>query len=172
LFGTTARGGPNDLGTVFELVNNNGTYTLNTLISFNGSNGTFPEAGLIADANGNLFGTTEGGTSYGTVFEIINSGFAPAPLDHWTNKRGDWSGAANWKTGVPTAGKIADIDATGNYSVAITTNDVAYGLWVNDAQATVSDNNGGSLTLAGQGGVANSNGPLNIDAGTFVLEHL
>jgi hypothetical protein len=92
------------------------------------------------------------------------------PLDHWTNTHGgNWSSAANWNPGVPTAGQIADIDATGTYSVAIATNDVAYGLWVNDAQATVSDNNKGSLTLAGQGGAANPNGSLNIDAGTFVL---
>jgi hypothetical protein len=92
------------------------------------------------------------------------------PLDHWTNTHGgNWSSAANWNPGVPTAGQIADIDATGTYSVAIATNDVAYGLWINDAQATVSDNNKGSLTLAGQGGAANPNGSLNIDAGTVVL---
>jgi hypothetical protein len=92
------------------------------------------------------------------------------PLDHWTNTHGgNWSSAANWNPGVPTAGQIADIDATGTYSVAIATNDVAYGLWINDAQATVSDNNKGSLTLAGQGGAANPDGSLNIDAGTVVL---
>jgi hypothetical protein len=106
----------------------------------------------------------------GTVFEIANSGFAPVPLDHWKNTHGgDWRSAANWNPGVPTTGKIADIDATGKYSVAITTNDVAYGLWVNDAQTTVSDSTKGLLTLAGPGGVANPNGSLNIDAGTFVL---
>ena len=31
---------------------------LSTLVSFNGSDGNDPEAGLIADANGDLFGTT------------------------------------------------------------------------------------------------------------------
>jgi uncharacterized repeat protein (TIGR03803 family) len=170
LFGTTEEGGSNNDGTVFELVNNNGTYTLNTLLNFTGNNGALPVAGLIADANGDLFGTTQqgGSNSGGMVFEITNSGFVT--LDHWTNTHGgNWSIAANWNPGVPTAGKIADIDATGTYSVAITTNDVAYGLWVNDAQATVSDSTKGSLTLAGPGGAANPNGSLNIDAGTFVL---
>ena len=61
LFGTTAGGGANgDNGTVFELVNDGGSYTLKTLVSFNGANGHSPEAGLIADAAGDLFGTTVG----------------------------------------------------------------------------------------------------------------
>ena len=56
-------------------------YTLTTLASFNGTNGFDPEGGLIADASGNLYGTTgqcgayytgpgPGETGYGTVFEI------------------------------------------------------------------------------------------------------
>ena len=54
--------------------------TLTTLSSFSGSNGAYPAyVGLIADANGNLFGTTEeGGVSgHGTVFEVTSSGFVP-----------------------------------------------------------------------------------------------
>jgi uncharacterized repeat protein (TIGR03803 family) len=83
LFGTTLQGGSNNDGTVFELVNNNGTYTLNTLVNFTGNNGSMPDTGLIADANGDLFGTTYGGVSnnYGTVFEITNSGFVPLDRD-------------------------------------------------------------------------------------------
>src|SRR5262249_29574748 len=66
LFGTTYNGGSGGQGTVFELVNNNGTYTLNTLVNFTGSNGANPAAGLVADANGNLFGTTVyGGNGFG-----------------------------------------------------------------------------------------------------------
>jgi len=34
------------------------TPSLTTLVNFNGTNGWWPVAGLIADASGNLFGTT------------------------------------------------------------------------------------------------------------------
>jgi uncharacterized repeat protein (TIGR03803 family) len=75
LFGTTARGGTNGDGTVFEIAKVDGTYasTPTTLVSFNGADGTSPLAGLIADAAGNLFGTTaRGGTNGdGTVFELV-----------------------------------------------------------------------------------------------------
>ena len=52
-----------------------------TLFSFNGSTGVGPEAGLIVDANGDLFGTTASGGAYsdGTVFEIKNTGTVAAP---------------------------------------------------------------------------------------------
>jgi uncharacterized repeat protein (TIGR03803 family) len=88
LFGTTFGAGnlSND-GTVFEIVNN-GTAaapsyasTPITLATFNGAEGLGPGASLIADANGDLFGTTRFGGSgnNGTVFEIVNNGTAAAP---------------------------------------------------------------------------------------------
>ena len=60
-----SEGGADGDGTVFELVNNGGgDYTPTTLFSFNGANGGTRIAGLIADAAGDLFGTTEpGGTN-------------------------------------------------------------------------------------------------------------
>jgi hypothetical protein len=61
LFGTTYVGGlvgPYGSGTVFELVNNGGgSYTPTTLASFNFTD-AYPEAGLIADAAGDLFSAT------------------------------------------------------------------------------------------------------------------
>lgn len=77
LFGTIAFGGSNQpQGTVFELVNNNGAYTLSTLVNFDFSNGANPYGSLIADANGDLFGTTQAGgpNQAGTVFELVNNG--------------------------------------------------------------------------------------------------
>lgn len=70
LYGTTQQGGANDLGTIFKLDRSTGVLT--TLLSFNGANGSYPEAGMIADAAGNLYGTTrEGGASnFGTIFMI------------------------------------------------------------------------------------------------------
>ena len=52
--------------------------TLTTIVNFTGTNGSNPLAGLVADASGNLYGTTaQGGTGSspaGTVFEIPNTG--------------------------------------------------------------------------------------------------
>jgi uncharacterized repeat protein (TIGR03803 family) len=89
LFGTTQSGGANNDGTVFE-IKNTGTVAApiyasapTTLVNFYGFNGQTPLAGLIADANSDLFGTTEsgtGGSGYGTVFEIKNTGTIAAPV--------------------------------------------------------------------------------------------
>lgn len=81
LFGTTERGGTNDFGTVFEIAKTASGFasTPTILYSFcsvfiNGfcTDGSDPVAGLIADANGNLFGTTQldGVNGGGVVFEI------------------------------------------------------------------------------------------------------
>jgi uncharacterized repeat protein (TIGR03803 family) len=66
-------------GTAFELPK--GTGTINTLVSFNGSNGTYPVGGLITDGGGNLYGvTTVGGTANdGTVFELSATGVTLLP---------------------------------------------------------------------------------------------
>ncbi len=70
LFGTTARGGASGGGTIFEVVAGSGTIT--TLVSFDGTNEDSPEGGLIADRDGNLYGTTSfgGGSNNGVVFEL------------------------------------------------------------------------------------------------------
>ena len=49
--------------------------TPTTLVSFNGTDGAIPHAGLIADADGDLFGTTYtgGANGDGTVFEIAKT---------------------------------------------------------------------------------------------------
>ncbi|HEU5431699.1 MAG TPA: VCBS repeat-containing protein [Thermomicrobiales bacterium] len=85
LFGTTSAGGANGDGTVFEIVKTPTGYASapTTLVSFGGADGSAPESSLIADANGNLFGTaSEGGANGdGTVFEIAKtaSGYASTP---------------------------------------------------------------------------------------------
>ena len=52
-------------------------YTENVLYSFSGgtTDGAYPDAGLIADANGDLFGTTLAGgrVRLGTVFELVKT---------------------------------------------------------------------------------------------------
>ena len=74
LYGTTNVGGAYSYGTVFELTPS-GTETI--LWSFgNGTDGANPLAGVVRDAKGNLYGTTEYGGTYnkGIVFELTPSG--------------------------------------------------------------------------------------------------
>ncbi|HYK58298.1 MAG TPA: choice-of-anchor tandem repeat GloVer-containing protein, partial [Bryobacteraceae bacterium] len=59
LFGTTYFGGAYGNGTVFEIVKTaTGYSTPNVLVSFDGANGGSPFSGVLADTNGDLFGTT------------------------------------------------------------------------------------------------------------------
>jgi uncharacterized repeat protein (TIGR03803 family) len=68
IFSTTSYGGTSNDGTVFEIVH--GTSTITTLVNFTGANGANPEAGLIMDSAGNLYGTTYNGNNWGTAFKI------------------------------------------------------------------------------------------------------
>jgi hypothetical protein len=96
--------------------------------------------------------------------------FTVDTFDHWINSAGgDWVTAANWGNGVPTANLAADIDASGTYTVTISSADTTYGLLINAAGATVSDNTGGSLSITNSGGPSNPNGAVIINAGSFAL---
>jgi uncharacterized repeat protein (TIGR03803 family) len=77
LYGTTADGGANDFGTVFALTPSGSGYTRTTIHDFqNTDDGEDPQGGLVMDAAGNLYGTTQaGGNGHGgTVFELSPSG--------------------------------------------------------------------------------------------------
>ena len=73
---------------------------------------------------------------------------APA---HWVGASDDWTtSGSDWSTGSPpTTGTDAVIDASGTYTVTVTGADVAQSLTINAADATVSDEIGGSLALGG-----------------------
>jgi uncharacterized repeat protein (TIGR03803 family) len=74
LYGTTFAGGTNGPGTVFKLTLSG---ALTPLYSFTGGlDGGHPQAGLVLDKSGYLYGTTsEGGTFYdGTVFKMATNG--------------------------------------------------------------------------------------------------
>jgi uncharacterized repeat protein (TIGR03803 family) len=83
LFGTTASGGASGVGTVFRIGADGSGFTL--LHSFSGPDGRNPRGGLIADAEGNLFGTTETGgfLSSGTVFRLSGAGFVVPEPGTW-----------------------------------------------------------------------------------------
>jgi uncharacterized repeat protein (TIGR03803 family) len=81
LYGTTNMGGPFSqmcqgnarCGTVFKITTGG---TLTTLHSFDGTDGSQPQGGLVQAPDGNFYGTTSGGGlgGDGTVFEITPSG--------------------------------------------------------------------------------------------------
>ena len=103
---TPAAGQPNTSGTTtFTLSDVSTDYTSyastpTVLASFNGTNGARPYdggiGGLIRDAAGNLFGTTESGgaNGFGTVFEIAKSGSGYGALTVLASFTGGsaWSG--------------------------------------------------------------------------------
>ena len=77
-YGTTSAGGNSAAGTVFEMSpNGSGGWTEKLLYSFGeGLDGIGPQAALVSDANGNLYGTTSAGGFYraGTAFELSPNG--------------------------------------------------------------------------------------------------
>src|SRR5262249_44463336 len=124
LYGTTSFGGAGAYGTVFKLDAAN-SYALTTLHSFGGPDGSYPAAPVIADAAGNLFGTTNSGgpPAYGTVFKLDSANnYALTPLHGF-----DGSDGANPHAAVKT-------DAAGNL-YGTTTGDFGYG--AGDAYGTV-----------------------------------
>ncbi|MEJ1978601.1 MAG: choice-of-anchor tandem repeat GloVer-containing protein [Acetobacteraceae bacterium] len=100
LYGTTTAGGVFGDGSVFEIAA--GSNTITTLVSFDGGNGVEPDAGLTADAAGNLYGTTSEGGAFGdgTVFEIAAGTHALTTLASFNDANG----------AIPTASLIIDGD--------------------------------------------------------------
>jgi uncharacterized repeat protein (TIGR03803 family) len=74
LYGTTIAGGSGcDCGVVYKLApGKNGKWTYTVLHTFIGSDGAQPDANLILDGKGNLYGTTAtgGAGGYGVAFEL------------------------------------------------------------------------------------------------------
>jgi uncharacterized repeat protein (TIGR03803 family) len=109
-YGTVDGGAPTGYGSIFEIAKTADGYatTPTTLISFDNTDGAMPFSGVIADAEGNLFGTTYfgGANGDGTVFEIAKTadGYANTPT---TLVNFDGSDGAN-----PQGGLL--IDAAGN----------------------------------------------------------
>jgi uncharacterized repeat protein (TIGR03803 family) len=97
-FGTTTSGGNGHNGVVYELTQTGKTWSQTTLYAFTGGNdGGIPQAGLVADAKGNLYGTTySGGASgEGVVFELsppANGGTAWTETTLWTFTGGNDGG--------------------------------------------------------------------------------
>jgi uncharacterized repeat protein (TIGR03803 family) len=118
LYGTTAYGGNEQYGTVFELKPTGSAWKLESLYSFHGqSDGSTPTAGLVMDSHGNLYGDDSfGGINYGGVvfelspngttwnFEVIDNPVgdlaAPLNLDNAGNLYGTSVGGGSDRMGV------------------------------------------------------------------------
>ncbi len=80
LFGTTYGGGSTNYGTVYELSPNGSTWNYQVLYSFCSAgcsnDGSSPQAAVVVDVNGNLWGTTSAGGAHGhgLIFKLHNSG--------------------------------------------------------------------------------------------------
>ena len=111
LFATTYSGGQYNDGAVFEIAH--GTTSITTVTAFNNTNGANPEAGLVFDSSGDLFGTTDRGGANGvgkfskSPMGRLGSPRSPVstePTDR-TRKQVCRSTAAVISSGPPTAGR-------------------------------------------------------------------
>jgi uncharacterized repeat protein (TIGR03803 family) len=125
LVGTTAGGGSNANGTVFQLTSGRNGWTESLLYNFNwgGEDGANPEyATLVFDKDGNLYGTTYPGGAYdsGVAFELKPDGSAG-----WTEQI-LYSFGYGTNAGDSPTGLI--FDATGNLYAASASGG-AFGDW-------------------------------------------
>jgi uncharacterized repeat protein (TIGR03803 family) len=131
LYAATAGGGVSNFGAIIRLKSDGSG--LSTLMSFYGTNGATPEAGLALSPDGNLFGTTYAGgvSNFGTIFKLSTNGSGFQVLHHFTggsdgeNPSGDPIIASNgslygvtYYANGTTRGTVYRIDQNGsNYSV-------------------------------------------------------
>jgi len=75
IFGTTYDGGANGQGIIYK-IDNTGHETILHSFAGGATDGSYPYGGLVADASGNLYGTTAtgGAKDNGTVFKIAPDG--------------------------------------------------------------------------------------------------
>src|SRR5262249_54726859 len=152
LFVAATNGGPSANGSVFKIAVGAGARgsVVSIVASFNGTNGLAPGGGLIADTQGNLFGTTsQGGPGFsaasgtvgaGTVYEITadthtlvtlanfdgaGGGFKPVG-DLVRDKNGDLFGVTQFG-GANGTGTIFEVVAGSGKVTTLTSFDVLHG---------------------------------------------
>jgi len=121
LYGTTQNGGVDFAGTVFKLTNSGSGWTYSLPYVFqHGNDGGYPNAGLIFDGAGNLFGATSasGAGGGGTVFELSPSGdsWTYTLLHSFNGSIGEYGcpDPGNQRYAVPGPSAALTMDAAGN----------------------------------------------------------
>ena len=181
LYGTTRDGGgPTHSGTVFT-VDPNGLLT--TLHRFAGlpTDGAHPEASLVRDPFGNLFGTTTGGTSDSGARCFDAAGMGGCGTVFMLDTAGNETILHNFTGGtdgsVPHAGLV--LDAGGNlYGTATSganqtctpTSNVGYGCGTIFKLSSVTS--GVTVALSGSGGGTVTSNPPGISCGTSCAQAL
>ncbi|MGC9945283.1 MAG: choice-of-anchor tandem repeat GloVer-containing protein [Bryobacteraceae bacterium] len=171
LYGTTNEGGDTNVGTVFKL-DKTGTETALHTFRVDVGDGGRPVAGLIQDAAGNFYGTTEfgGASGYGIVFRLdtagtetvlysftggADGGYPVAGLAQ--DPEGNLYGAASGG-GAANHGVVYKLDTTGRQTVLYTFTGGAdgarpmAGLFRDSAGNLYGDTYGGGNTSAACGG--------------------
>jgi uncharacterized repeat protein (TIGR03803 family) len=105
IYGVAELAGANQAGVAYKLSPSSTGWTFSVLYPFKGTpDAGFPYGGLIADANGNLFGTTYfgGSSGNGAIYELM-----PRPMGHYAERvLYSFSGGADG--GNPTTTLVAD----------------------------------------------------------------
>ncbi len=184
LFGTTDPSSTNSGGVVFEIVRTTTGYEGTPRIVVNGAANAGFGANLVADASGNLYGTTQtGGTNNtGTVFEITGSGFATTPTivpiisnllwqNTSTGKASIWEMDATTKIGGGAVASNPGPAWTAVATGAFFSGDTSDILWHNASTGQTSIWEMNLNNRIGGGAVANSPGPDWTPVGTGDFNH-
>jgi uncharacterized repeat protein (TIGR03803 family) len=97
LYGATERGGPTDVGTIFQLARDaKGIWRHTRLFAFAAAKGVLPQSGVVLGSDGALYGTTTlgGAKGGGTVYRLakVSGVWTFAVLHHFDRPGGEGTG--------------------------------------------------------------------------------
>ncbi len=149
-YGTTYNGGPFNLGTVFRISPSGSETMLYWFASSSSSDGYYPHAGLVQGSDGNFYGTTSSGGTYGqgTVFRLtVALNAPPYPINQITSAH---NAVTNIIFTIPSiAGETYQLQYR---------NSMTSGSWSNVPGVSVTNSIGSLLTLTNFGGAVGPQG--------------